>query len=193
YTIKSLLGIEKYKVTKIISRDEVEIHIQVEPYKRSGCHCPNCKEIHKKGKHSSQTVVAEDKRLGDLRVYLHVVKRKCYCPKDGRIYNEEISWLNKWSRFTTRFSKEVNRLTAITTNQEAGWFLGLNDEVIYCMDKEILENLFEERLIPTPASLNISVDEVAWKKRHRYLTNVIDTDEKVVIWNAIAPINHNLT
>lgn len=39
-------------------------------------------------------------------------------------------------------------------------------------------------MIPTPCSLNISVDEVAWKKHHRYLTNVIDTDEKVVTWNA---------
>ena len=39
--------------------------------------------------------------------------------------------------------------------------------------------MFAERLNPTPASLNISVDEVAWKKHHRYLTNVIDVDKKV--------------
>ena len=41
----------------------------------------------------------------------------------------------------------------------------------------------KERLEPTPVSKNISVDQVAWKKHHRYLTNVIDTDEKVVMWN----------
>lgn len=52
------------------------------------------------------------------------------------------------------------------------------------MDKAILEELFKKRLIPTPASVNISVDEVAWKKHHRYLTNVIDIDEKVLTWNA---------
>ena len=51
------------------------------------------------------------------------------------------------------------------------------------MDKSILEELFEKKLVPTPSSANISVDEVAWKKHHRYLTNVIDTDEKVVTWN----------
>lgn len=51
------------------------------------------------------------------------------------------------------------------------------------MDKAILEKMFKERLIPTPASVNISVDEVAWKKHPRYLTNVIDTDERVLTWN----------
>lgn len=62
--------------------------------------------------------------------------------------------------------------------------MGVDDEVIYRIDKAMLEELFEKRLNPTPASKNNSVDEVAWKKHHRYLTNVIDTDEKVVIWNA---------
>ena len=75
-------------------------------------------------------------------------------------------------------------MTSITTNLEAGWYLDVDDESIYRIDKSILEELFKKRLIPTPKSLNISVDEVAWKKHHRYLTNVIDTDEKVVTWNA---------
>lgn len=56
--------------------------------------------------------------------------------------------------------------------------------MIYRIDKSMLEELFEERLNPTPVSKNTSVDEVAWKKHHRYLTNVIDTDEKVITWNA---------
>ncbi len=52
------------------------------------------------------------------------------------------------------------------------------------MDKAILEELFKKQLTPTPASVNISVDEVAWKKYHRYLTNAIDIDKKVLTWNA---------
>jgi transposase len=184
YTIKELLNIPEYKVTKIISKNDEEIHIKVEPYKWKKVICSGCGQIHKTGYHSSREVIVEDRALCEKRSYLHLVKRNCRCSKDGRIYTEEIPWLNKWSRFTTRFSKEVNRLTAITTNQEAGWFFGLNDEVIYRMDREILENLFDKKLNPTPASLNISVDEVAWKKHYYYLTNVIDVDEKVVTWNA---------
>jgi transposase len=67
---------------------------------------------------------------------------------------------------------------------EAGWYLGVNDEVIYRIDKYFLEELFHQKLMPTPVALNISVDEVAWKKHHRYLTNVIDVDNRVVTWNS---------
>ena len=51
-------------------------------------------------------------------------------------------------------------------------------------NKAALERYAKERLEPTPASANINVDEVAWKKHHRYLTNVIDIDKKVLTWNA---------
>jgi transposase len=60
----------------------------------------------------------------------------------------------------------------------------MDDEKVYRIDKRILEKMFKERLEPTPLSENISVDEVSYKKHHRYLTNVIDVDEKVVVWNA---------
>ena len=40
-----------------------------------------------------------------------------------------------------------------------------------------------KKLTPIPAATNISVDEVSYLKYHRYLTNVVDVDRKVVIWN----------
>lgn len=74
-------------------------------------------------------------------------------------------------------------MTSITTNQEAGWYLGIDDESIYRTDKDILEELAEERLNPPLAAIHMSVDEVSYLKYHRYLTNVIDTDKRLVIWN----------
>jgi len=65
---------------------------------------------------------------------------------------KKVAWLNKRSRFTYRFSKQINRLTAITTDQEAGWYLGLDDEVVYRIDKERLEEQAKEKLTPTPLS-----------------------------------------
>jgi len=77
----------------------------------------------------------------------------------------------------------VNRLTAITTNQEAGWFLGLDDETVYRIDKEMLEEEYKKKLIPPPSAIHISVDEISYRKYHRYLTNVVDVDNRAVIWN----------
>ncbi|MCX5804368.1 MAG: ISL3 family transposase [Proteobacteria bacterium] len=135
------------------------------------------------GYHSSQWTKVEDLPISGKRVYLHIWKRRYRCPHDGKIHTEEIPWLKKWGRVTKRFAEHVSRLTAITTNQEAGWFLGLNDEAVYRIDKEILEEKAKDILSPPPAAIHISVDEVSYQKYHRYLTNVIDTDRKLLIWN----------
>jgi len=181
--IRGLLRTPGYKIREIFEKDEAAIHIRIEPYKRNRGICSGCGKQHK-GFHSAREMVAEDVRLGGRRVFLYISKRRYRCPEDNRIHTEEIEWIEMGARVTKRFGYEVNRLTSITTNQEAGWFLGLNDEKVYRIDKAILERLFEERLIPTPVSVNISVDEVAWKKHHRYLTNVVDVDKRVITWNA---------
>ena len=59
----------------------------------------------------------------------------------------------------------------------------MDDEAVYRIDKDILKERFDEKLVPPPTAVSLSVDEVSYKKYHRYLTNVVDTDEKIVIWN----------
>ncbi len=61
--------------------------------------------------------------------------------------------------------------------------MNLDDEVVYRIDRSILEELAREKLFPVPAPWHISVDEVAWQKWHKYVTNVIDIDQRKVIWN----------
>lgn len=180
--IRGLLRIPGYKIEEIFEKSEQAIRVRIKPYKRQEGICSCCGGRHK-GLHSVREMVAEDVRLGSWRVFLYIPKRRYKCPQDGRIHTETIEWIEMGARVTKAFGRQVNRLASITTNQEAGWFLGLNDEKVYRIDKAMLERLFEQRLMPTPVSVNISVDEVAWKKHHRYLTNVVDVDEKVITWN----------
>lgn len=183
YSIKKRLNIPEYKITDILSETNKEIHIKLEPYKRKKFICSGCRQVHKIGQHGIEKTIVEDLPIFGKRVYLHVTKRRYKCPADKNIHIEETAWLKKWSRVTKRFAEQINRLTAITTNQEAGWFFGLDDETVYRIDKEMLVEQYNAKLIPPPAAINISVDEVSYKKYHRYLTNVVDTDERVVIWN----------
>jgi transposase len=115
------------------------------------------------------------------RVFLHVPKRKSWCPEDGTIRVETIDWVK--GRFTRRFADHVYRLTAITTNQEAGWYLGLDDETVYRIDRAMLEERALLKLDPVPVPTYMSVDEVAWQKWHKYVTNVVDIEKRKVIWN----------
>jgi len=183
YSIKKVIDIPEYKITEVISESEGAIHLRLEPYKRKPFICSGCGQIHKIGYHGKEKSVVEDLPIFGKRTYLNVTKRRRVCPIDNRTHIEEVSWLNKWGRTTKRFAQRVSRLTAITTNQEAGWFLGLDDEAVYRIDKETLQAQYNAKLSPPPAAINLSVDEVSYKKYHRYLTNVVDADERAVIWN----------
>lgn len=184
YNINKLLNIPNYKVISVEENIENELHVYIESYKNlQGC-CSHCGEIFKSSPHMKDIVKVEDLDIVGKRLFLYVLKRSYRCTQDRRIHVEKIPWLKPRARVTNRFAKRINRLTAITTNQEAGWYFGLDDEVVYRIDKAILEEQAREKLEPIPNALHISVDEVSYRKYHRYLTNVIDTVRRVVIWNA---------
>lgn len=184
YSITKVLRLPQYRVTRILSETDQELRIEAVPYKQKPLVCSGCGKIHQTGRHGTIKIVVEDLRIIGKRVFLHLTKRRIYCPEDDCIRVEALDWIKPRSRVTNRLANEVYRLTAITTNVEAGWYLGMDDEQVYRIDRERLEELAAQKLIPPPAAKNMSVDEVSWLKYHRYLTIVIDTDIKKVVWNA---------
>lgn len=180
-TITKLLDIPNYRAVEITGREYENIYIVLEREKDTPPVCSGCGRIHGTSVHSRGTMIVEDLAISGKRVFLLIPKRKVQCLEDGTIRVEELQWLT--GRFTARFADQVYRLTSITTNQEAGWFLKLDDETVYRIDKRTLEYLALQRLDPVPAPKHMSVDEVAWQKWHKYVTNVIDVDQRKVIWN----------
>jgi len=180
-TITKILDIPNQKVTQIVKNTRESLELVLEPVEDVAPICSGCGRVHNTSVHSGDDVVVEDLPISGRRVFLHVCKRKSLCPEDGRIRVEEFNWLRK--RFTRRFAEQVSRLTSITTNTEAGWYLGLDDETVYRIDKTMLEELALKRLYPVTAPEYMSVDEVAWQKWHKYVTNVVDIRERKVIWN----------
>ena len=182
-TLNILINMPGYVVEEVLEITETKLQVLMRPKKKFLPVCSHCGQTHKSGYHSSIIVIAEDQPISGRRVYLHIRKRKHRCPVDGKVHVESTPWLKPYSRVTKRFSEQVCRLTSITTNQEAGWYFGLDDERVYRMDKAHLEAKAKVLLDPIPSAIHLSVDEVSYKKYHKYLTNVIDTDRKVVIWN----------
>lgn len=180
-TITELLALPNFQVVKMLKQTETSIHLLVESIESVDPVCSACGMIHHTPIHSVGWIRAEDLALSGKRVFLYVPKRKASCPQDGKIRVEQFNWLR--GRFTSRFAKQVYRLTSITTNAEAGWFLGVDDETVYRIDRGMLEKLAQEKLFPVPAPRTMSVDEVAWQKWHKYVTNVVDIEKRKVIWN----------
>ena len=179
-TITKLLNLPDIIVVGALDCPDDHLHLVVALSGQAAppiCSC--CGAVHTTV-HSKGQMRAEDLPLLGRRVFLYLEKRKCRCPEGG-IHVEYLTWLH--GRYTRRFAEQINRLTAITTNTEAGWFFGLDDEVVYRIDRAILQEKADDLLAPTPAPRAMSVDEVAWKKGHSYVTNVVDIDQRAVIWN----------
>lgn len=180
-SVTELLGIANYKVAYMIHHSENRIELKLRQIEEKPCVCSGCGKTHNSPVHSIDTVVVEDLPISGKRVFLHVPKRRSRCYEDERIRTEELTWLR--GRVTLRFAKQIYRLTSITTNKEAGWYLGLDDEKVYRIDKSMLEELSLQRLEKVMPPRHMSVDEVAWQKWHKYVTNVINIDIRKVIWN----------
>jgi transposase len=179
-TITKQLNLPNIIVAGVLDCKDDHLHLVVAFSDKTGPPtCSGCGAVHT-SIHSKGQMRVEDVPSHGRRVFLYLEKRKCRCP-DGGIHVEYLSWLH--GRFTRRFAEQVYRLTTITTNTEAGWFLGLDDEVVYRIDRAILQEKADDLLVPTPAPKAMSVDEVAWKKGHSYVTNVVDIDRRIVIWN----------
>jgi len=180
-TITELLALPNYKVICVIEVTPESLHLEVVPKEYHPPVCSGCLRIHNTSVHSRQEVVVEDLRMGKRRVFLHVLKRKSECLEDNTIRTGYFPEL--LGRNTRRFAEYVYRLTSITTNPEAGWFLDMDDERVYRIDRAIPEALSRERLQPVSPPSYMSVDEVAWQKWHKYVTNVVDIAQRLVIWN----------
>lgn len=180
-TITKLLDIPNYEVVTVRNHPDSSYEFTLDIKLPQAPVCSGCGQVHNTPVHSTGMVVIEDLPISGKRVFLHIPKRKCVCMEDGRIRVEELEWIK--GRFTSRFAEQVYRLTSITTNKDAGWYLGLDDEVVYRIDRKRLEELAFERLKTPPPPRYISVDEVAWQKWHKYVTNVVDIETRKVIWN----------
>lgn len=180
-TITELLALPNFEVVEVFEHNDESLHLSVNLSEYAEPVCSACGIVHHAAVHSVGWILVEDLPLCGKRTFLHVPKRKVRCPQDGRIRVERFDPLS--GRFTRRFAEHVYRLTSITTNAEAGWFLNLDDEVVYRIDRGMLTELAQKKLSPVPAPSRISVDEVAWQKWHKYVTNVVDTERRKVIWN----------
>ena len=151
HTVTELLPIANYRVSHIIKHSETSIGLVLQRIEDTPCICSGCGKGHGTPVHGIDTVMVEALPISGKRVFLHVPKRKSICLEDERIRTEELPW--RRGRVTRRFADHDYRLTSIKTNTEAGWFLGLDDEKVYRIDKGMLEELSLQRLqkIPAPA------------------------------------------
>jgi transposase len=120
-----------------------------------------------------------DLNVFELHSYLVLTKWRVHCPNCG-VRVEDVGFADPYSRYTHRFEELVFRMCRHTPIANVAETLGLNWKTVKEIDKRALQRTFAN---PDYSSLRLlSIDEISYKKRHQYLTLVLDLERTRVIW-----------
>jgi transposase len=148
--------------------------------RRRRLHCPKCSYStrHRESKQHHDSVWRH-LDLGRWRLEVRACLRRLRCPEHGALV-EGVPFARDGARFTRDFENVVAWL-ATKTDKTATCRLTRIDwatigRVIERVGAELID---EDRLSDL---FEISIDEVAWRKGHRYLTLVGDHRRRCIVW-----------
>ena len=182
--LRNLLGFKGLIITHhdLLPRKGT-LHLWVKPHKNGAC-CPECARRctlvqRSRAKAARDGRTWRDIPAGGLIVTLHYSPREIHCPTHGR-RQEDIPWAAAHSRNTLRLECQLMRLCKVMTQKEAGAQLGIPKSTVADVLHRVIERCRDGHKIR--GIKNLDIDEISYKKRHRYLTIVYDLDRHHVIW-----------
>ncbi len=100
--------------------------------------------------------------------------------RDCGVRVEQVPWAAAGSRFTQDLEEMAAYLAQVTDRTQVSRLLGISWQTV----GSIIQRLVAERLDPERLQglRRIGVDEFSYRKRHRYLTLVVDHDRRRVVW-----------
>jgi len=174
-----LLGVSDLLVDSV-SLSPDGLVIKVRPKWRK----PRCGQCGKRAPREDMGVSRRWRQLGwgSVKVWLEYSPRHVLCRQCGGVRVERVPWAAHRARFTLEFEEMTAYLAQVTDKTQVTKQMGISWEsvgaivervVARCLDPERLKNL-----------TRIGADEFSYKKRHRYLTTVVDHDERRIVWAA---------
>ena len=141
--------------------------------------CPLC-GTRVRGRHSQTTRSWRHLAIWGYSVFLEGTIRRLRCPSCETVVTEAVPWARHDSRFTRRFEDTVGALAQALPHTAVAEML----RIAWATVGAIAKRLVDEHLDPDRfAGLRrIGVDEISYRRHHRYITVVIDHDTGRVLW-----------
>lgn len=180
-----IINIASLIVTKVTIRptaleNDFAIACSVKP-SWSRPRCSKCGEIRPGYDHSAKPVQWVHLSLGSVRFILEYAPRRVECPTCG-VRVEMVPWARADSRFTKPFEEMVAYLAQITDKTSVSKLMGISWRTV----SNIVERVVNDKLDPglLDGLKRIGVDEVSFRKRHNYITTVVDHERHRIVWAA---------
>jgi transposase len=119
--------------------------------------------------------------LGANRCVIECELRRLWCPDCGARF-EAVPWARSGSRYTRDFEDVVAWLAQQMAKKPIAGLLRIAwDTVGAIVERVLADHLDEGRLQGLVA---IGVDEISYRRHHRYLTSVVDHNSGAIVWCA---------
>ena len=174
-----LIGIASLFVTGVYI-EEVCIVLPVKPSWRLP-RCSECGRVCPGYDHRLEPVRWVHLGVGTMRLILEYAPRRVECPSCG-VRVELVPWARPGSRFTRPFEEMTAYLAQITNKTEVARMMGISWRTV----GNIVERVVADKLDPKRLDglKHIGVDEFSYRKRHNYITTVVDHDRHRIVWAA---------
>jgi transposase len=177
--LNKLLNLQGLRVTAFRFEDGVMI-VSVHRTSRL-LTCPHCGR-RKGGRESTRVRRWRHMAIWGNEVWLEGEIRRLKCARCAAVVTEAVPWARHGSDFTRPF-EDVVALLAQQTSKTA---VAKLTNISWVTVGRIAERVVAEKLDPVRSERlrRIGVDEISFRRRHRYLTVVTDHDRSRVVWAA---------
>jgi len=155
-----------------------EHHLSVKPHK-NGARCPQCERRCKIVRTMAKARTWRDITVGRWAVLLHYFPREIECPTHGRA-QEVIPWAESYARVTYRLEFLVLCYSQLMTQKAAAELLHLPRSTFSELLHRAITRIRDGHRIRGLKS--IGIDEVSYRKGHKYITVVYDLERSRVVW-----------
>ena len=118
--------------------------------------------------------------LGRTKIFLRYAPWRVDCRKCDGVVVQEVPWAAGKSRFTREFEEYVAYLAQVSTKTHTQKMAGIAWTSVENIIRRVLARTLDGKRFE--GLRNIGVDEFSYRKRHRYLTVVVDHARRRVIW-----------
>ena len=175
--LSRLLGVTKMFVESALFRLDGTLALSARPtWRRS--RCGKCGRV---GPRYDRQDPRDWRHLpwGRTPVVLRYAPWRVNCPQCG-VRVEQVPWAASRSRFSEAFEELVAYFAQITDKTQVTRLTGVAWQTVGSIVKRVVERRLDpERLVGLQ---RVGIDEFSYKKRHNYLTVVVDHDRGRVVW-----------
>jgi transposase len=181
---KRLLGVEHGVIESVDlvrdKRGEEIVLVRVRPTVRQRSRCSRCQRRcrgYDQGEGSRKWRTLD---LGTVRAYLEADAPRVSCPVHGVVV-AAVPWARPGARFTYAFEDTCSWLVANATMTAVATLLRVSWRTVSGIVARVVAEL-AGRTDQLGGLRRIGIDEIAYRKGHRYLTVVVDHDTGRLVW-----------